>query len=398
MGPVTLTAADLVVTQTPLEGWGVATAGGETVALDLAVSAALRSEGYAREAVRLIQEARKASGLEVSDRIAVRWATADADLAAALGEHGRRHRGRGARGVLRAGRRAAAATAARRARPGRGTSTPTPAWGCASGWPWPPDGAGGARRRSAPRRLLLLCGRLAGRAGRAALFLGLRDRYPLHVGVGHEADEDAVGLVVPGHAADHGYQVGSGGVASCRGRRLARGLGGPPRRRLRASARAGVLDRPGAPGRLGRGRCQVASGGRALVWRGLAVPEARCGLAARPCSSPVAGADGFRRRGPWSRRRLVMTGCGPVRGGLRQAAVALRREGPSRERPPAGSRTPGRAACGLVAASAPGVGHRRCSAVPGLPARSCVWPSAWAPAARARRTRRSRPASSSSQE
>jgi isoleucyl-tRNA synthetase len=89
VGPVTLSAEDLVVTQTPREGWGVASAAGETVALDLAVSDALRSEGYAREAVRLIQEARKASGLDVSDRIAVRWTTPDADLAAALDGYGR---------------------------------------------------------------------------------------------------------------------------------------------------------------------------------------------------------------------------------------------------------------------------------------------------------------------
>ena len=88
VGPVTLTAADLVVTQTPLAGWGVAAAGGETVALDLAVTDALRSEGDAREVVRLIQEARKASGLNVSDRIVVRWAASDAGLAAVLGEHG----------------------------------------------------------------------------------------------------------------------------------------------------------------------------------------------------------------------------------------------------------------------------------------------------------------------
>jgi len=88
VGAVTLSGADLVVTQTPLEGWGVASAGGETVALDLAVTDALRFEGYAREVVRLIQEARKASGLDVSDRIVLRWSTADADLAAALGEHG----------------------------------------------------------------------------------------------------------------------------------------------------------------------------------------------------------------------------------------------------------------------------------------------------------------------
>jgi len=88
LGPVSLTAADLVVTQTPLEGWGVATAAGETVALDLAVSDSLRAEGWAREVVRLIQDARKSSGLDVSDRIELRWATPDADLAAALTTHG----------------------------------------------------------------------------------------------------------------------------------------------------------------------------------------------------------------------------------------------------------------------------------------------------------------------
>jgi len=87
VGAVTLTAADLVVTQTPAEGWGVASAGGETVALDLAVTGELRAEGHAREVVRLIQEARKAAGLDVSDRIAVRWSTLDADLAGALAGH-----------------------------------------------------------------------------------------------------------------------------------------------------------------------------------------------------------------------------------------------------------------------------------------------------------------------
>src|SRR6202012_6066519 len=87
LGPVTLSAADLGVTQTPLEGWGVASAGGETVALDLTVSDALRAEGYAREVVRLIQDARKSSGLAVSDRIVVRWAASDPDLAAALSAH-----------------------------------------------------------------------------------------------------------------------------------------------------------------------------------------------------------------------------------------------------------------------------------------------------------------------
>ena len=88
LGSVTVTADDLVVTQTPLEGWGVATAAGETVALDLAVSDALRAEGWAREVVRLVQDARKSDGLQVSDRIELRWATPDGDLAAALSAHG----------------------------------------------------------------------------------------------------------------------------------------------------------------------------------------------------------------------------------------------------------------------------------------------------------------------
>jgi isoleucyl-tRNA synthetase len=88
LGEVPLSAEDVIVTQTPAEGWGVATAAGETVALDLAVTPALRAEGWAREVIRLIQEARKSDGLDVTDRIVLRWSAADADLAAALAEHG----------------------------------------------------------------------------------------------------------------------------------------------------------------------------------------------------------------------------------------------------------------------------------------------------------------------
>ena len=88
LGTVPLTADDVIVTQTPLEGWGVAIAGGETVALDLAVTPALRAEGLAREVVRLIQEARKNDGLDITDRIALRWSASDPELAAAFAEHG----------------------------------------------------------------------------------------------------------------------------------------------------------------------------------------------------------------------------------------------------------------------------------------------------------------------
>jgi isoleucyl-tRNA synthetase len=47
----------------------VASDGGLTVALDLEPTEELRHEGLAREIVRIVQDARKAAGLEVSDRI-----------------------------------------------------------------------------------------------------------------------------------------------------------------------------------------------------------------------------------------------------------------------------------------------------------------------------------------
>jgi isoleucyl-tRNA synthetase len=77
---------EVVVTETPKEGWAVVTAGGETVALDLELTPSLRRAGLAREVVRLVQEARKTSGFEVTDRIALRW-QADGELADALREH-----------------------------------------------------------------------------------------------------------------------------------------------------------------------------------------------------------------------------------------------------------------------------------------------------------------------
>jgi len=84
---VSLTPDEVIVTQAPLAGWAVATEAGETVALEVTITPELRREGYAREVVRLIQDARKADGLEVTDRIWLRWATADPQLAAALAEH-----------------------------------------------------------------------------------------------------------------------------------------------------------------------------------------------------------------------------------------------------------------------------------------------------------------------
>ena len=86
--PVEVTTTDVVITETPREGWAVAAEAGETVALDLTVTPELRRAGTAREVVRLVQEARKSAGLDVVDRIELWWTTpGDGDAAAALREH-----------------------------------------------------------------------------------------------------------------------------------------------------------------------------------------------------------------------------------------------------------------------------------------------------------------------
>jgi len=66
---VRLEAADVDLVQETAEGWGVAGEGGLTVALELELDDALLREGRARELVRVVQDARKAAGLDVSDRI-----------------------------------------------------------------------------------------------------------------------------------------------------------------------------------------------------------------------------------------------------------------------------------------------------------------------------------------
>jgi isoleucyl-tRNA synthetase len=87
--PLVIGRDEVVVTQTPRAGWSVAADAGETVALDLGITPELRREGLAREVIRLVQDARKADGLEVSDRITLHWQASDPELTAALTEHGR---------------------------------------------------------------------------------------------------------------------------------------------------------------------------------------------------------------------------------------------------------------------------------------------------------------------
>ncbi len=85
--PVEVTAAEVLLSERPKEGWSVVNEQGETVALDLEVTPELRRAGLAREVVRTLQEARKTAGLEVSDRIEI-WLAADGELAEALDTHG----------------------------------------------------------------------------------------------------------------------------------------------------------------------------------------------------------------------------------------------------------------------------------------------------------------------
>jgi len=66
---ITLGLEDVEISSKDIEGWLVANEGSITVALDVTISEELRKEGVARELVNRIQNARKDSGLEVTDKV-----------------------------------------------------------------------------------------------------------------------------------------------------------------------------------------------------------------------------------------------------------------------------------------------------------------------------------------
>ncbi|WP_299525035.1 isoleucine--tRNA ligase [Winogradskyella sp.] len=68
---ITLVLDDVEITSQDIEGWLVANEGVLTVALDVTITEELREEGIARELVNRIQNLRKDSGFEVTDRIDV---------------------------------------------------------------------------------------------------------------------------------------------------------------------------------------------------------------------------------------------------------------------------------------------------------------------------------------
>jgi isoleucyl-tRNA synthetase len=84
--PVLLSPEDVIISERPREGWSVVNEHGDTIALDLTLTPRLLRAGLAREAVRLVQEARKSSGFDVSDRIRLTWSASD-ETATAVREH-----------------------------------------------------------------------------------------------------------------------------------------------------------------------------------------------------------------------------------------------------------------------------------------------------------------------
>ncbi len=66
---VILQLQDVEISSQDIEGWLVASSGPLTVALDITIDETLRKEGIARELVNRIQNLRKESGFEVTDRI-----------------------------------------------------------------------------------------------------------------------------------------------------------------------------------------------------------------------------------------------------------------------------------------------------------------------------------------
>ena len=71
-GDVTLNKGDYEISSEDMPGWLVATEGTLTLALDITITDALRYEGVARELINRIQNLRKDSDFDVTDKITVK--------------------------------------------------------------------------------------------------------------------------------------------------------------------------------------------------------------------------------------------------------------------------------------------------------------------------------------
>ena len=89
-GPVALTPEDYEISSEDMPGWLVASEGPLTIALDIQLSDSLVREGTARELINRIQNLRKDSGFEVTDKIDVQIVAsgeANAEIAASLEDY-----------------------------------------------------------------------------------------------------------------------------------------------------------------------------------------------------------------------------------------------------------------------------------------------------------------------
>jgi isoleucyl-tRNA synthetase len=84
---ITFERGDFDVTAEDVEGWLVSSEGGLTVALDTQLTPALKQEGIAREFVNRVQNLRKDSGFDVTDRIAIAVSTSSDDIRTAIANH-----------------------------------------------------------------------------------------------------------------------------------------------------------------------------------------------------------------------------------------------------------------------------------------------------------------------
>jgi isoleucyl-tRNA synthetase len=81
---VEVTPEEVTLSERPRAGWSVLNRHGETIALDLEITPELTRAGIVRDVIRFVQEMRKQSGFEVSDRIRLVWSSADAEVADAI--------------------------------------------------------------------------------------------------------------------------------------------------------------------------------------------------------------------------------------------------------------------------------------------------------------------------
>ncbi|MDE5923795.1 MAG: isoleucine--tRNA ligase, partial [Muribaculaceae bacterium] len=88
-GAPVVTLEDVEIIPEDVPGWQVANEGSVTVALDITVTPELKNEGMARELVNRIQNIRKASDFEITDRVNVALSDVEAvrEAVAAYGDY-----------------------------------------------------------------------------------------------------------------------------------------------------------------------------------------------------------------------------------------------------------------------------------------------------------------------